>query len=64
MSRSSIFWPVSLEINHYILSYSIVHAEQSVMPKKALLEALTRINREVRQLVWTGVEHVLSVHTF
>ena len=54
MSRSSIFWPVSLEINHYILSYSIVHAEQSVMPKKALLEALTRINREVRQLVWTG----------
>ena len=54
MNRSSLSWPVSLKNNHYILSYSIVHAEQNVMQKKALLEALTRINREVRQLVWTG----------
>ena len=54
MTRPPICWPVSLENNHYILSYSIVHSELNVMPKKELLEALARINREVRQLVWTG----------
>ena len=54
MTRPLLRWPVSLENNHYILSYSIVHSEQHVMPKRELLEALAQINREVRELVWTG----------
>ena len=54
MTRPLLHWPVSLKDNHYVLSYSIIHTEQSVMPKKELLEALAHINREVRQLVWTG----------
>ena len=54
MTRPLIRWPVSLEANHYILSYSINHSEQHVMPKRELLEVLAHINREVRQLVWTG----------
>ena len=54
MTRPLLRWPVSLENNHYVLSYSIVHSEQGVMPKRELLEALAQINREVRELVWTG----------
>ena len=54
MTRPPICWPISLENNHYILSYSIVHSEQDVMPQNELLEALACINREVRELVWTG----------
>lgn len=54
MTHLPIRWPVSLENNHCILSYSIIHTDPHVMPKTELLEALTRINREVRELVWTG----------
>ena len=54
MTRPQKRWPVSLEANHYMLSYSISHSEQHVMSRRELLEALARINREVRQLVWTG----------
>lgn len=54
MNEPQIEWPVSIAENHYQLSYVIRHHDAELLGPPALLEALGRINREVRDLVWTG----------
>jgi hypothetical protein len=47
-------WPVSIEDNHYQLSYRIVQSEASEIQAEEFIKALKQANNTVRATVWTG----------
>lgn len=47
-------WPVSYQDNHVHFSYTVVHDPEECIALDPLRETLETVNREVRDLVWTG----------